>query len=85
LLKVTTDRNAKVVSVGECVHWFKFRHADVTVSFWNWRAYVYIYFHGELAQPEFVKFELNGKLWKVPKRNLKELMRRAPNARVIPA
>jgi hypothetical protein len=85
MLKVTTERNARVESVGEHVHLFRLRNADLTITFWNWRAYVYIYFHGELAQPEWVKFELNGKLWKMPKRNLKELLRRAPNARVIPA
>jgi hypothetical protein len=84
MLKVTTERNARIESVGEHVHWFKFCHADVTITFWNWRAHVYLYFHGELAQPEWVKFELHGKLWKVPKRNLKELMCRFPNTQVIP-
>lgn len=83
MLKVTTERNARVESVGKHVHWVKFRRADVTWSFWNWRAYVYTYFHGELAQPEWVKFELHGKLWRVPKRKLKDLMRRFPSARVI--
>jgi hypothetical protein len=81
---LSVRRNEKLISVGSQVHWLKFRRADVTWSFWKWRPYIYIYLHGELAQPEWVKFELHGKLWKVPKRRLKELMLRAPNARVIP-
>ena len=83
-MRLTIRRNERIESVGEKVHWFKFRNADVTLSFWKWQPYVYISIHGELAQTEWIKFELHGKLWRVPKRKLKALMRRAPNARVVP-
>jgi hypothetical protein len=38
-------KNERVESVGERVHWFKFRNADVTVVFWNWLPRVSISLH----------------------------------------
>ena len=39
------ERNARVESVGEKVHLFRFNRADMVVTFWNWRTHVFIYLH----------------------------------------
>src|SRR5882672_9739841 len=49
MLTLTTERNVRVESVGEHVHLFRFRNADLTVTFSNWRAYVHICLHGTMA------------------------------------
>ena len=42
---LTVRKNEQIESVGEKVHWFKFRNADVTVVFWKCFPHVCLTLH----------------------------------------
>jgi hypothetical protein len=85
ILKVT--HNARVEAVGRNVRWVRLPNADLVVSVWRRRVNVFLHLHGSLAAEEqWIRVRLrNGALYDVHRDDLSELLRRDPNAKIIPA